>query len=273
MNHPLGGPHLKTLPSQEDALRQRAAEREISSLYTPEFKAHPQPDTDLDSIRNAILDLHQEIRDHFGVALQKGIEIGGKLNEVQAALKQTRGYEDWIRANLPFSVRSARDYVLLFLNQRELIENKASRDQLSVRGALKLIRDSAKQAEPCTPEAPPPKVEAPAEGKLSKHARVIVIIEAESTLVAQILSSLQTAKRTSKDVRYLQFRISAPGPARWIARSKLFLVARWKKLAQLKKFFEETPNRSLTTEHLSGRGHTDDAHPPASNNEKHKNQN
>jgi len=236
-------PHTEYASLPEAVLRQRAAEVGISFQNCPEPTSPAQPQIELDLIRDEILNLHDEIRNHFGAALQKAIRIGSHLSVVQEALKHERGYEDWIKDNLPFSERSARDYVLLHLHQRELIENKATRDQLSIRAALKLVRDSARAAKASTPEVCPPKIDESPADKAINTPRQILIIEAESQRIAQIVSALQATKQTSKDVRYLHFRISTPRPTLWIARLKLVLATGWQKLPALKKYLGLAPNR------------------------------
>src|SRR5271163_2313714 len=103
----------------------------------------PPPEPDLVPVRETIEKLYADMQAYVEAALRKAIRIGGELVELQKSLKQEKRYENWVNANLPFSARSARDYVKLFRN-RELIEHESDSDRLSVRAALKLIRDTSK---------------------------------------------------------------------------------------------------------------------------------
>jgi hypothetical protein len=165
------------------------------------------PKAILDLIREEIQELHNEIQNHVEAALHRALRVGGKLLEVQNALKHARIYGDWIDANLPFSARSARDYVTLFRN-RELIEHESSNDRLSIRASLKMIRDTAKAAEPRALEVCPLEIDIldeevePEEEEVRLAEREVLLIEAEPGIIGEIASLIRAAKRAGKDVKF-----------------------------------------------------------------------
>ena len=69
-----------------------------------------------------IVMLHNEIAGHLKMSLEKAIRIGELLTEQKAGLKHG-AWLPWIKANLPFSDRTARVYVRCFENKDKLAES------------------------------------------------------------------------------------------------------------------------------------------------------
>ncbi len=158
-----------------------------------------QPWKDLNSVREEITKLHQDVLIHLEAALHKGIRIGGKLAGLQSQLKHSRNYENWINANLPFSTRTARDYVSLYKN-RELIEHESDADRLSIRAALKLISDTAKAVTPletpiCLLDVEPIKEE---EDFVKLADRELLLIEAEPGFINEIVILIRRANMAGR---------------------------------------------------------------------------
>ena len=68
---------------------------------------------------NEIKTLHDEIAGHFKQSLEKAIRIGQLLSEQKAELPHGK-FTGWINSNLPFTDRTARNYMRLYSNQDKL---------------------------------------------------------------------------------------------------------------------------------------------------------
>lgn len=66
--------------------------------------------------------LHNEIAGHLKMSLEKAIRIGKLLTEQKTSLKHGE-WLSWIKANLPFSDRTARVYVRCFDNKDKLADS------------------------------------------------------------------------------------------------------------------------------------------------------
>ena len=166
----------------------------------------PEPEIDLASAREEMEKLHEEILLLTERALRKAIRLGGMLVQLQRPLKSRKEYEDWINTKLPFSARTARDYVTLYRN-REMIEHESSADSLSIRAALKLIADSAKAATPpatdCCPEEIEVEVEEVQEDDEVRLAdRAVLMVEAETGFIDQLIALIRAGKQAGKDIEY-----------------------------------------------------------------------
>lgn len=81
-----------------------------------------------------IVNLHNEIAGHLKISLDKAIRIGELLTEQKASLKHGE-WLSWIKANLPFSDRTARVYVRCFKNKAILA------DSATLGSAMKLLAE------------------------------------------------------------------------------------------------------------------------------------
>lgn len=79
-----------------------------------------------------IAKLHEDVNACMQTALVKAIEIGELLTEQRAASKHGE-WEPWVESNLPFSSRTARNYMKLFKNKEALQE------ATSIKNAYKLL--------------------------------------------------------------------------------------------------------------------------------------
>ena len=79
-----------------------------------------------------IVTLHQEIAGHLKMSLEKAIRIGELLTEQKNSLNHGE-WLSWIKANLPFSDRTARVYVRCFENKDKLA------DSATLASAIKLL--------------------------------------------------------------------------------------------------------------------------------------
>ncbi len=76
--------------------------------------------SDLEKSRiDKIKTLHQEIAGHLKLSLEKAIKIGELLTEQKTSLKHG-GFTTWINANMPFTDRTARNYMRLYRGRDEL---------------------------------------------------------------------------------------------------------------------------------------------------------
>lgn len=66
-----------------------------------------------------IKQLHSEIAGYTKITLDKAIRIGELLTAQKAELKHGK-FMSWIKDNLPFSDRTARDYMKIFVNREKL---------------------------------------------------------------------------------------------------------------------------------------------------------
>ncbi len=164
-------------------------------------------ESELTPLLDAIKTLHDQIKAHVEAALYKAIRLGGKLHEVQAALKHTRGYESWVENHLPFSVRTARDYVTLFLH-RERFETEGNAERLSIRRALQLIRNTTNSKAASSPEDEARSMEIPVpeedvqkvEARLA--AREVVLVDADESFIALITALVRAAQKSGKEIEY-----------------------------------------------------------------------
>lgn len=139
--------------------------------------------------------------------MYKGIRLGGKLHEVQATLKHNRGYESWVENHLPFSVRTARDYVTLFLH-RERFETEGNAERLSIRRALELVRNatnskaaSSPEVEACSTEIPVPEEDVQkVVARLA--AREVVLVDADESFIALITALVRAARKSGRAIEY-----------------------------------------------------------------------
>ena len=79
-----------------------------------------------------IAKLHGDVNACMQTALVKAIEIGELLTEQRAASNHGE-WEPWVEVNLPFSSRTARNYMKLFKNKEALQETT------SIKNAYKLL--------------------------------------------------------------------------------------------------------------------------------------
>jgi len=77
------------------------------------------------SIATKIIALHNEVNDAFKLTLDKAIEIGELLIEQRKELKHGE-FLSWVKDNLPFTDRTARNYIKLFNNKDKLITETVS---------------------------------------------------------------------------------------------------------------------------------------------------
>jgi len=168
------------------------------------------PEAELIPEWEAITEHYDRMEALAEAVLRRAIRIGGELVQVQKTLKQQIRYEKWINSYLPFSARSARDYVTLFRN-RELIENESDADRLSIRAALKFIRDTAKAVEPPPLDVCPEEIEVQVEEVQEEEAedealrqadREVLLVEANSGLIAELAGFLSAAKKNGKEVTF-----------------------------------------------------------------------
>jgi len=179
-------------------------------------------ESDLTPQLDAIKTLYDQIKAHVEAALYKGIRLGGKLHEVQATLKHNKGYESWVENHLPFSVRTARDYVTLFLH-RERFETEGNAERLSIRRALQLVRNttnskaaSSPEVEPCSTEITMPAEEVP-NVEIRLATREVALIDADESFIALITALVRAAKKSGKDIEFQrigafdsEFHLNAP---------------------------------------------------------------
>lgn len=83
------------------------------------FTEHSIVDKDM----NEIIKLFNEINEHQKISLQKAIKIGELLFEVKTRIKHTY-FTMWMKENLPFSVRTAQNYMKLF-KFKDVLKNES----------------------------------------------------------------------------------------------------------------------------------------------------
>lgn len=81
--------------------------------------------------------LHTEIEAYLNKSLANALEIGAKLDQVKADLPHGE-FTGWVEDNLPFTPRTARNYMKLYENRDKLESNSVS----SIGEAYKLLRNS-----------------------------------------------------------------------------------------------------------------------------------
>jgi hypothetical protein len=101
-------------------------------------------DTDNDCV-NQIITLHSEIRRHVGTMVQKAIHLG-ELLIAQKQKMQHGQFTQWIEKNLPFSARTAQNYMRLYRRREEIKNEKVSllSDAYNI---VKLPKDSLNENE------------------------------------------------------------------------------------------------------------------------------
>ena len=72
-----------------------------------------------------IVTLHQEIAGHLKISLEKAIKIGELLTEQKESLKHGQ-FTPWIKDNLPFTDRTARNYMRLYHARDKLKTERVS---------------------------------------------------------------------------------------------------------------------------------------------------
>jgi hypothetical protein len=86
--------------------------------------------------REEIARLHEEIVGHLRQSLEKAIRIGELLTEQKESLKHGE-YTPWLKANVPFSDRTAQNYMRVY-RERDRIKTETVSD---LTGAYKLLAD------------------------------------------------------------------------------------------------------------------------------------
>ena len=82
---------------------------------------------ELEKIRTEeIVTLHQEIIGHLKQSLEKAIRIGQLLSEQKESLKHGQ-FTPWLKGNVPFSDRTARNYMRLW-HERDRIKTESVSD-------------------------------------------------------------------------------------------------------------------------------------------------
>ena len=81
-----------------------------------------------------IISLHDEVRGYLKLSLEKAIRIGELLAEQKESLKHGE-FTPWVKANLPFTDRTARNYMGLY-RKRDLLKTETVSDLTS---AYKLL--------------------------------------------------------------------------------------------------------------------------------------
>ena len=104
----------------------------------------------------AISALHNEIEVIAGKALPKVLEIGRRLTEVRAGLKHGE-WLPWVTTNLPFSDRTARNYIKKY-KQLSILKLESTSDLTAAYKLLAAPKRTAKSTPP-KPEEPTPAVE------------------------------------------------------------------------------------------------------------------
>lgn len=83
-----------------------------------------------------ITQLHNEIGRYLKMSLEKAIRIGELLTEQKDSLKHG-GFISWVKDNLPFTDRTARNYMMLFRHRDELKTETVS--DLGVTGGYRML--------------------------------------------------------------------------------------------------------------------------------------
>jgi|TARA_B100000959_G_C14885315_1_gene584334 hypothetical protein len=103
------------------------------------------------SYTKEIIELHKRIEVYLNKSLKDAIRIGELLTLKKSELKHGE-YGEWIVDNLPFTDRTARNYVKLYSN-RKLLKTETVSD---LKGAYKLLSgkyiDPSEHKEPHQPE-------------------------------------------------------------------------------------------------------------------------
>jgi len=81
-----------------------------------------------------IITLHNEIAGYLKTSLEKAIRIGGLLSEQKSSLKHGE-FTSWMKANLPFTDRSAQNYMRLHRERNRLKTETVS----DLKSAYKLL--------------------------------------------------------------------------------------------------------------------------------------
>lgn len=150
-----------------------------------------------------IVTLHSEICGLLKTSLEKAVRIGELLTEQKANLKHGE-FGSWIKANLPFTDRTVRNYMSFYRN-RELLKTESVSD---LTGAYRLIGKKSKVSEDFQERLS--KVETPEEC-LSLRDEILKATQnaAEQLLYAE--AELATAKERAREV-FLLFGKKIPKP-------------------------------------------------------------
>ena len=89
-----------------------------------------------------IIALREEVAQHLRTSLEKAIEIGRLLAEQKAALAHGK-FGPWVTENLPFSTRTARNYMRVY-NERSRLKTETLSD---LAGAYKFLSRSPLDAD------------------------------------------------------------------------------------------------------------------------------
>ena len=96
--------------------------------------------------------LHGEIFDAVRTSLPKAVEIGELLKGIKAGLKRGE-WLPWCQKNLPFSERTAQNYIRCFDEKDRLLSATVADLPLSVSGALALLSEPKTKPAPLPPDA------------------------------------------------------------------------------------------------------------------------
>lgn len=96
--------------------------------------------------------LHSEILGAFRMTIDKAIEIGKLLTKQKKALKHGE-WLPWVKANLPFSERTTRDYLRFYANRTELksasiADLREAREYLAPSQTIEELREAARREGP-----------------------------------------------------------------------------------------------------------------------------
>ena len=106
----------------------------------------------LDDRVKEIVDLHDEIRGFFEKSVGSAIRIGQLLGEQKAELPHGQ-FTTWVESNMPFTPRTARNYMRLFDN-REQLKSESVSDLGEAYRLLAPPRESEKPREKGADEEP-----------------------------------------------------------------------------------------------------------------------
>ena len=91
-----------------------------TQIQTSQKEKNKMIDMQIEEIKvKEIIELHAEIIDHFSAGLEKAIRIGELLIEQKNMLGHGE-FISWIEKNLPFTDRTARNYMRLHRNKNEI---------------------------------------------------------------------------------------------------------------------------------------------------------
>jgi hypothetical protein len=91
----------------------------MSLVLLPECPAATHQLSPFDSAANAIASLHQEIIANARMGIERAIEVGRQLEEVKRRIPHGQ-FGRFVEERLPFTPRTARNYIRLFRNRERL---------------------------------------------------------------------------------------------------------------------------------------------------------